>query len=198
MFAEKGRKKPFGLTIFTAPKEPFYASLGVLSDFNDQLLLYSWIRQRDCDPINRPYYLDCLSQIYEERASDQLQEALIMAQSTGEYGYTECMTAFNFFGLSIEDQPEDDDHIITVYRDKVASAPRQKDEAKKCLKSIGWARNSNKIIRVSEETTMTPEDAYNFLSLGGETMNADTPSDAIEAQAIAKVRYHWSFCWNIS
>lgn len=160
--------------------------MGVLSDFNDQLLLYSWIRQRDCDPLNRPYYLDCLSEIYQERPSDQLQEAILMAQSTGEIGHTECVAAFHFFGLSYDQQPLEDDDVITIYRDRINHTPRQKEEARKCLKTIGWARNSNSIIRVSEETTMTPEDAYNFLSLGG-GLNASTPSDAIEAQAIAKV-----------
>lgn len=175
--------------------------MGVLSDFNDQMLLYSWIRQRDCDPVNRPYYLDCLTEIYQERASDSLQEAILMAQSTGEIGYAECVEAFQFFGLTIEDQDMDDEQIISIYRDKIAMAPRQKDEAKKCIKTVGWARSSNKILRVSDETittTMTAEGAYSFLSLGGETMNANTPSESIEAQAIAKVRSLLKYILDVS
>ena len=49
-----------------------YASLGALGDFSDRLIAFSYDRQAQCDPVEGPYYFDCLSELATGRRSDML------------------------------------------------------------------------------------------------------------------------------
>lgn len=49
-----------------------YASLGALGDFSDRLIAFSYDRQATCDPVEGPYYFDCLSELATGRRSDML------------------------------------------------------------------------------------------------------------------------------
>jgi ubiquitin carboxyl-terminal hydrolase 25/28 len=49
-----------------------YASLGALGDFSDRLVAFSYERQAACDPVEGPYYFDCLQELATGRGSDML------------------------------------------------------------------------------------------------------------------------------
>jgi ubiquitin carboxyl-terminal hydrolase 25/28 len=49
-----------------------YASLGALGDFSDRLIAFCYERQSNCDPVEGPYYFDCLHELATGRRSDLL------------------------------------------------------------------------------------------------------------------------------
>jgi ubiquitin carboxyl-terminal hydrolase 25/28 len=165
----------------TGEEHPHYASLGAVELFSDDLVSWAYDRQCDCNPANKPYYLDCLAGIAKGRRSSDLETKVVMATSAGEHGLTDIEDAFKFFALDPA-TTEGDDHIIGVYNSRIDSAPRQKDEARQCLKVIASARNSERIKDVANDQTMTLAEALEFLAV-----SEDTPSDSIEAAAIALV-----------
>ncbi|RFU24568.1 hypothetical protein B7463_g11765, partial [Scytalidium lignicola] len=160
-------------------EHPYYASLGSLDNFTDDLIRWAYERQCECDPANKPYYLDCLADLANGRESSDLQERVAMAKSIGEYSLKDIEEAYRFFNLDSK-AIEVDDHIMGVYKSRIESAPRQKDEAKANLLIIGKARNSAKIEALANDRSMTFEEALEFLGVA-----ADTPSDSIEAVAVA-------------
>jgi len=174
----RSRTKPVNLE---ALEHPHYASLGAVEDFSDELLAWAYDRQCRCDPANKPYYLDCLSGIADGRSSEDLQTKAVMAESSGEYGQQAIEDAYKFFGLDYKTR-EGDDHIMGLYRSRIESAPRQKDEARKYLLIIGKARNSDKIETLANDRAMSYEEAMEFLQVSEEVT-----SDFIESAAVAMV-----------
>ncbi|QSZ31975.1 hypothetical protein DSL72_001544 [Monilinia vaccinii-corymbosi] len=167
--------------VVDAVEHPHYASLGAVERFTDDLLAWSYDRQCQCDPKNRPYYLDCLREIGNGRRSSDLQLKATMILSTGEVSLKDIEKAYSFFALQRSDiKDEADDYIIGVYKSRVDSAPRQKDEARDCLLVIGKDRQSIAIEAVANDRTMTFEEALEFLDV-----SSDTASDSIEAAAVA-------------
>ncbi|KAG0647102.1 Ubiquitin-specific-processing protease 2 [Hyphodiscus hymeniophilus] len=163
----------------TTEEHPHYNSLGAVDSFTDELLSWAYDRQCECDPQNKPHYLDCLTDIAKGRQSSDLETKVVIATSAGQHGLNEIEEAFKFFSLDPA-TTEGDDHIIGVYTARIDSAPRQKDEARRCLKVIASARNSEKIKAVANDQTMSLHEALEFLNV-----TQDTPSDSIEAAAIA-------------
>jgi ubiquitin carboxyl-terminal hydrolase 25/28 len=166
----------------TGEEHPYYASLGAMETFTDEFLLWAYGRQRRCDPINKPYYLDCLQDLAKGRKSSDLETKVVEAKSLGELGFNEIKDAYQFLALD-PNIMEGDDYIIGVYKSRIESAPRQKDEARQCLKIIGEARHSDKIKAMANDVSMSYEDALSYL-----TVNADTDSDFIAAVAATFVR----------
>lgn len=162
-------------------EHPYYLSLGVVDDFTDEFLSWAYDRQCQCDPQNKPYYLDCLEDLAKGRDSPDLQMKVVMATSSGEYGLKAIEGAYCFFGLDPKTK-EGDEHIMGLYKSRIESAPRQKEEAKNCLLAIAKARNSEKIRTLAMDRTMTFEEALEFLNI-----SSDTASDSIEAAAVAMV-----------
>ena len=165
----------------TTEEHPHYASLGAVESFTDELLSWAYDRQCECDPKNKPYYLDCLTDIAKGRQSSDLETKVVISTSAGQHGLKEIEEAFRFFAID-PTTTEGDDYIIGVYSARIDSAPRQKDEARRCLKVIASTRNSEKINGVADDQTMSLHEALEFLSV-----TQDTPSDSIEAAAIALV-----------
>jgi ubiquitin carboxyl-terminal hydrolase 25/28 len=162
-------------------EHPHYASLGAVDDFTDDFLLWAYERQCDCDPSNRPYYLDCLRGIAGGRKSSELEMKVAMAASEGEVGLREIENAYKYLALD-PDTREGDDYIIGVYNSRIEAAPLQKDEARDSLRVIAKARASAKIEAVANDRAMTFEEALSFLNV-----TEDTHSDSIEAAAVAMV-----------
>ncbi|RDL32521.1 Cysteine proteinase [Venustampulla echinocandica] len=162
-----------------AEEHPYYLSLGAVDDFTDEFLSWAYDRQCQCDPPNKPYYLDCLEDLAKGRGSSDLETKVVMATSAGEYGLKAIEGAYRFFGLD-PNTKEGDEHIMGVYKSRIESAPRQKEEAKNCLLAIAKARNSEKIQALANDRTMTFEEALEFLNI-----SSDTASDSIEAAAVA-------------
>lgn len=165
----------------SASEHPHYLSLGAVENFTDQLLEWAYDRQCQNDPANKAYYLDCLEGIARGRDSSDLQMRVVMATSAGNHGLKAIEESYKFFDLTPE-AAEGDDHIMGVYKSRIASAPRQKDEARQCLAIIAKHRESAKIEELVNDKTMTYEEALELLSVA-----QDTASDSIEASAIAVV-----------
>ncbi|KAF7920098.1 hypothetical protein EAE99_008219 [Botrytis elliptica] len=162
-------------------EHPYYASLGAIELFTDDLLAWSYDRQCQCDPVNKPYYLDCLRELGNGRRSSDLQTKATMIMSTGEVSLKDIEKAYSFFALQRNTtRSEGDDFIIGVYKSRIESGPRQKDEARECLRVIAKDRQSIAIEAVANDSTMTFEEALEFLSV-----TSDTASDSIEAAAVA-------------
>ena len=162
-------------------EHPHYASLGAVDQFTDDILSWAYDRQCECDPANKPYYLDCLADIAKGRQSSDLETKVVMATSAGEYGLNEIEAAFKFFALDPA-TAEADEYIIGVYTARIDSAPRQKDEARQCLRVIANARQSAKIEAVANDQTMSLPEALELLHV-----TEDTPSDSIQAAAVVMV-----------
>jgi ubiquitin carboxyl-terminal hydrolase 25 len=162
-------------------EHPCYISLGAVEDFTDKYLEWAYERQCECDPANKPYYLDCLADLANGRQSADLQMRVVMATSAGELGLKAIEDSYRYFNLD-PDSVEGDDHIMGLYKSRIESAPRQKDEARECLLNIAKHRNSEKIEALANDRTMSFEEALEFLGI-----SADTASDSIEASAVALV-----------
>lgn len=162
-------------------EHPYYKSLGAVETFTDAYLSWAYDRQCACDPANKPYYFDCLEDLAKGRESPDLQVKVTMAISLGEYGLKQLEDSFKFFGLDPASK-EGDDHIMGVFKSRIASAPRQKQEAKNCLLIIAKYRNSEAIEALANDNTMSFEEALEFLQV-----TADAASDSIEAAAISTV-----------
>lgn len=162
-------------------EHPYYKSLGAVETFTDDYLSWAYDRQCSCDPTNKPYYFDCLEDLATGRKSPDLQMKVTMAVSLGEYGLKQLEDSFKFFGLDPATK-EGDDHIMGVYKSRIASAPRQKEDAKARLLIIAKHRNSEAIEALAKDNTMSFEEALEFLEV-----TADTASDSIEAAAISLV-----------
>lgn len=75
-------KKCSGLIIAMEDPEQehaHYEALGAVNDFSDELVVFAYERQLDCDPQNTTHYLDCLRRIAGSRNSIVLQERSIVA-----------------------------------------------------------------------------------------------------------------------
>ncbi len=162
-------------------EHPHYASLGAVDTFTDELISWAYDRQCECDPSNKPYYLDCLEGIAKGRESADLQTKVVIATSAGEYGLRAIQDSYKFFGVSL-DTKEGDDYIMGLYKSRIESAPRQKDEARNRLAAIAKHRKSDKIQALVNDRTMSFEEALDFLGV-----TSDTPADSIEAVAVAMV-----------
>lgn len=162
-------------------EHPCYISLGAVDNFTDKLIEWSYDRQCECDPANKPYYLDCLADLANGRQSADLQMRVVMATSAGELGQKTIEDSYRYFNLD-PDSVENDDHIMGLYKSRIESAPRQKDEARECLSNIAKHRQSEKIDALANDRTMSFEEALEFLSV-----SSDTASDSIEAAAVALV-----------
>lgn len=127
--------------------------------------------------------MDCLEDLAKGRDSSDLQVKVAMAQSAGEVGQNAIEEAYRFFALDPSNN-EGDDHIIGLYKSRIDSAPRQKDEARECLRVLAKARNSEKIDAVANDKTMSFDEALSFLGV-----SADTDSDMITSVASLMVSF---------
>jgi ubiquitin carboxyl-terminal hydrolase 25 len=167
-------------------EHPHYAGLGAVNDFSDDLIAFAYERQRDSDPGNSPYYLECLQGIAHGRDSVDLQEKSVIAISMGEHTLKDIEKAYKFFAIS-SDTAGGDDHIIGLYKSRIENAPRQKEDARQCLLIIGQARQSEKIQAIADRA-MSFEEALDYFNI-----SQDTSNDSIEAVAITMVcRSHHS------
>jgi len=163
-------------------EHPHYAGLGAVHDFSDALIAFAYDRQRECDPQNNPYYLECLQGIGQGRESEDLQAKSVMAISMGEHTLTDIENAYKFFAIN-PDTTGGDDYIIGVYKSRIDSAPRQKEEARQCLQIIGQERQSKTILALANDRAISFQEALEYLNV-----TEDTPPDSIEAVAVSMVR----------
>ncbi|KAI9052485.1 hypothetical protein LZ554_003829 [Drepanopeziza brunnea f. sp. 'monogermtubi'] len=159
-------------------EHPWFRNLGAVDNFTDELIIWAYDRQCECDPRNKPYYLDCLEGIAQGRQSSDLELKFTMAVSVGEFGLAKLEDAYKYFGLT-PGTKEGDDHVMGLYKSRIASAPKQKNDAMAALLIIAKHRNSDKIEALATDNTMTYEEALELLGV-----TDDSPSDSIEAASV--------------
>ncbi|KAH0565972.1 hypothetical protein GP486_000640 [Trichoglossum hirsutum] len=153
----------------TQDENPYYASLGALADFSDELLGFAYDRQRLCDPDNGPYYFECLRSLAEHRQSEPLSTKAAMLESQGQISSRDIAQAYEYFGLRADGSGMEDDYIIGTYKSRIADAPRQQTEMREKLRIIGQARRSEKIQYVASNTVTTYEQALTWLGADNQT-----------------------------
>lgn len=129
--------------------ERFYAGLGAISDFHDDLIIYSYGRQTDVDPSGTPYYLECLQGLGEGRKSEALQTQAAIEASNEKTSLKDVRRAYQDLGFQYRSTFLDDDTIIGTFQARVSSSPKQQAELRRALKIIGQDRWSNKIQQVA-------------------------------------------------
>ncbi|RKF75826.1 putative ubiquitin carboxyl-terminal hydrolase 2 [Golovinomyces cichoracearum] len=160
-------------------EHPYYASLGAVEDFTDELLCWAYDRQCECDPKNKPYYFDCLEDLARGRKSYYLQTKFVVATSAGGYGNKAIEDAYSYFRLQ-SNTNESDEFIMSLYKGRVESEPSQKNRARGCLEKIARHRNSPSLEALIKDQDMTLDEALEFLGV-----NIDTSPEFIEASAVA-------------
>ncbi|KAH0542358.1 hypothetical protein FGG08_003203 [Glutinoglossum americanum] len=153
----------------TQDEHPHYASLGALADFSDDLLSFAYDRQRLCDPVNAPYYFECLRTLAELRQSEPLSTKVAVLESQGEISSRDITQAYEYFRLRPDGLDMEDDYIIGTYKSRIEDAPRQEAEMRTKLRIIGQARRSEKIQYVASNTVTTYEQALTWLGANNHT-----------------------------
>ncbi|KAK6524616.1 ubiquitin-specific protease ubp2 [Arthrobotrys megalospora] len=162
-------------------EHPMYASLGAQSDFSDALLFWSYRRQKECDPVNAPFYFDCISDLANGRESEELQLQVVTLRSQGEYSKTDVRNAYRELGITANFT--DEAFIIGSYQARLTDAPRQEVPLKEALMTIGKSLRNENIINVSKRITMDIQQAYTKLGLGaGSDVDADFVSSIFQFQ----------------
>ncbi|KAF2278384.1 cysteine proteinase [Westerdykella ornata] len=146
---------------------PYYAGLGALSDFSDSLLLFAFTCQARADPLNGPYYFECIQQIAIGRKSDDLETYVQVLASEGYASRQEVAKAYRILGMDINSHSsESDDNIIGVFRSRLQDiSPDAVQEARNALRVIGGARMSEKIRQAASDTIETYDQALSWLGL---------------------------------
>jgi ubiquitin carboxyl-terminal hydrolase 25/28 len=169
----------------TVAEHPHYASLGAVNDFIDPHIIWAYERQCLTDPKNSPYYFDCLKGMAKGRESEDLDMKVAMAVSAGEVGQQDIDRAYQYFGLD-PSFSEGDQHIAGLYKSRIESAPRQKDEAREQLTVLAKARDSMVLEEIVNDKTLTYEEALRFLNV-----TSVTDADTIVAQATVQVSIYY-------
>ena len=128
----------------------FYAGLGTIEDFHDDLIIFAYDRQIECDANNTPYYLECLQGIAGGRESEDLQTKVAIEASGDKISFKDVRSAYKELGLAF-DGNYDDDTIIGTFNSRVADAPKQEPQMRRALRIIGQSMSSQKIQIVASQ-----------------------------------------------
>ncbi|PSN62552.1 ubiquitin C-terminal hydrolase-like protein [Corynespora cassiicola Philippines] len=164
---------------------PYYAGLGAVGDFSDRLLLFSFNQQMRVDPANSPYYFECLQDLAVGRRSSDLQTQVAMFASNGYVNRKELSTAYRFFGIDPKHASSlNDDHIIGSFKSRLPDiSPLMAVDARKHLKLIGVARNSDRIKQEASDAIQSYEQALSWLDL-----DAGQPDDFVTTMYTLKIQ----------
>ncbi|KAL9067155.1 MAG: hypothetical protein Q9157_006897 [Trypethelium eluteriae] len=158
------------------PEHPYYASLGAVADFSDNLLLYSYDRQVESDGQNSPYYFECLQDLATGRNSETLQTKVATLASQDQISRKDVAKAYKYFGID-ENHLEivSDDHILGLFQSRIPDiGPAQETEMRDMLRTLARARNSALLSNAASDTIETYGQALSWL--GAEVT---TPDDFI-------------------
>jgi ubiquitin carboxyl-terminal hydrolase 25/28 len=138
-----------------------------VGDFSDALLLFSYSRQAAVDPVNAPYYFECLQDIAIGRNSEELSTTVMTLASQGVSNRREVAAAYKYFGIEPAHAPVlQDNHIIGLFKSRLQDiGPAAVEESRKQLRIIAGARSSERIMQVSNDALETYEQALEWLGL---------------------------------
>ena len=159
----------------------YYAGLGAIENFHDDLIRFAYERQIESDKINSPYYLECLQGIATGRNSEELATQVAIEASGEKLSYRDIRTAYKELGLDAQALYEDDT-ILGTFRSRVADAPKQEAQMRRALKIIGQVRESQAIQLVASQTVTNYEQALAFLGA-----DRDMSDDFISSMFSVKV-----------
>ncbi|KAF2500070.1 cysteine proteinase [Lophium mytilinum] len=150
---------------------PYYAGLGAVGDFSDALLLFAYSRQVGTDPVNSPYYFECLKDLAIGRKSSMLEEKVQMLASEGQTSRKEIAAAYAYFNIDTKHVSLlSDDVIIGTFKSRMQDmAVVHEEETRQMLRVIGYARGSPKILQEASNAIETYSQALAWLDLS-ETM----------------------------
>ncbi|KAF1843760.1 ubiquitin C-terminal hydrolase-like protein [Cucurbitaria berberidis CBS 394.84] len=150
---------------------PHYAGLGAVGDFSDALVLFAFSRQAEQDMVNQFYYFECLKDIALGRKSDDLGTQVAVLASKGLTTKTALEFAYQYFNIDPSHAGViSDEHIIGCFKALLPDiSSSQADEARKQLRVLGDARNSDKIRVEASDTIETEEQAFAWLELDSGT-----------------------------
>ncbi|TGZ80238.1 cysteine proteinase [Ascodesmis nigricans] len=175
----------------------YYAALGILPDFSDQLVIWAFKRQILCDVQSRPYLLESLENISHQRGTEVLQIEVATQRSQGAYTSGDAYEAARRLGITNLESAEEG-LIIGLFKSRLADSPRQEYQLREDLSIIGRYRNSTAILEVAQQTSFpTAKSACDWLTVPEDTEDsmilsmyaarvAEFPGD--EAAAKAAVR----------
>ncbi|KAF4556212.1 Ubiquitin carboxyl-terminal hydrolase-like protein 8 [Elsinoe fawcettii] len=142
---------------------PYYASLGAMRDFADELIIFAYERQVDCDPQNGPYYFDCLQDLARGRTSETLVMKTSFLEGQGVVGKKAVEEAFAYFSIDLKSNLTDQ-MIVDRYRSRMEdTASSQQPHAREMLKRIGTVRQSRLLIDAASDTIETYEQALSWI-----------------------------------
>lgn len=123
-------------------EHPHYAGLGALRHFSDDLIIFAYDRQVECDPQNASYYFECLEGIAKGRESEVLQVKVATLMSAGQTNRRQVDEAYRYLGLDPSEFVTDD-YIIGVFKSRLSDiSPTQETEMREMLRILGQARGS--------------------------------------------------------
>ena len=105
--------------------------------------------QTDRDPRSTPYYLECLQGIAKGRKSEALQTLEAIEASKDNISLADIRNAYKELGLDNSFIALDDDTIIGTFQSRISDAPKQEQELRRALRTIGRDRSSAKIQQVA-------------------------------------------------
>lgn len=146
---------------------PYYASLGAVGDFADELILFAFSRQSALDSENGAYYYECLQDLAVGRKSETLEMQVAMLGSQGFTSRREVGAAYRYFGIEPAHAMHlNDEHIIGVFKSRLSDmSPSMAEETRRQLRIIGDARDSTVIRAEAAGALETYEQALSWLDL---------------------------------
>lgn len=126
---------------------------------------FAYYRQSEVDKENAPYYLECFQGIARGRKSESLETEAAMITSLGTPNRREIEDAYRALGIEpAHGAGLTDNFLIDQARSRLPDiSPSQREELRRHLKVIGFARNSEAIRREANESIDTYEDAVRWL-----------------------------------
>lgn len=154
---------------------PYYAGLGALSDFADSLLIFAFQRQVTVDPLNQPYYFECLKDLAKGRQSEVLLTESVTLESLGYVTREDVTQAYRTLGIDPSHAHALSDELITSqFSSRLSDISRhQVQEARNALRIVGIARRSELMKRTASGTIETYQEALDWLNLPDSAVSTD-------------------------
>jgi ubiquitin carboxyl-terminal hydrolase 25/28 len=119
------------------------------------------------DIANSPYYFECLQDLARGRESEMLGTQVAVLASKGVMSKRDLDRAYQYFGIDpTHAQVISDEHIIGSFKARLSDiSPLQADEARKQLRVLGDARESDRIRAEASNSIETYEQAMAWFDL---------------------------------
>ncbi|KAI5361757.1 putative ubiquitin specific protease, UCH repeated domain-containing protein [Septoria linicola] len=164
---------------------PYFAALGIQPDSADSIVVFAHDRQSLTDPSQQSYYFECLQVIAESRRTEDLQIKVATLESEGSISRRDVAAAYRFLDISAADAKADDDRILNLFYVRISdSGTEAKEEARRALRKIGIARQSQRLVNTADEVLETVAEALDWL---GNDAKVDTPDDILVVIAATKM-----------